>query len=72
MNAASPAQLIRCSIVTGITSRARGVCPVFATEQHQPPSLPDACPRSDRFRCGGAKANSCYRPSSTVFSVFQK
>jgi hypothetical protein len=43
MNAASPARLIRCSIVTGITSRARGVCPVFATEQHQPPSLPEAC-----------------------------
>jgi hypothetical protein len=31
--------------------------PLFAPRSPQTPSLPDARPRSDRFRCGGRESN---------------
>jgi hypothetical protein len=39
------------------SSVASSLHPLFAPRSPQTPSLPDARPRSDRFRCGGRESN---------------
>jgi len=38
-------------------------------QEHQPPSLLDACPRSDRFRCGGGESEFIIATNQVDFAV---